>query len=66
MKRIAIDFDGVIHQHLSSFGDGEIKDPMVDGAREALYQFTKKGFGFLYFRLGYHQLGQTQKIKSSR
>lgn len=49
MKNIAIDFDGVIHQHLGSFGDGEIKYPIVDGARDALRELTAKGFQVLIF-----------------
>ncbi len=38
---ISIDFDGVIHQHFG-VGDGTVSGGIIDGAKDALEQLSKK------------------------
>ncbi|HYG15444.1 MAG TPA: hypothetical protein VEC12_06785 [Bacteroidia bacterium] len=41
--KIAIDFDGVIHGYSKGWHDGEIYDPPVPGAAEALKKLKEQG-----------------------
>jgi hypothetical protein len=45
--KIAIDFDGVLHGYSKGFGDGEIYDPPVPGAPEAMRKLKEQGH-YLY------------------
>jgi ribonucleotide monophosphatase NagD (HAD superfamily) len=45
--KIAIDFDGVLHGYSKGFQDGEIYDPPVPGAAEAMKKMKEQGH-YLY------------------
>jgi len=49
MKRLAIDFDGVIHKHDGEFGDGVPKYEPVEGARESLESLIDHGYEVMIF-----------------
>lgn len=41
-KNVCIDFDGVIHDNHSGFGDGTIYGPIISGASEAIRLLAQK------------------------
>lgn len=45
--KIAIDFDGVLHGYSQGYQDGEIYDPPVPGAAEAMKKMKEQGH-YLY------------------
>lgn len=45
--KIAIDFDGVLHGYSKGYQDGEIYDPPVPGAAEAMKKMKEQGH-YLY------------------
>lgn len=45
--KIAIDFDGVLHGYSQGYQDGEIYDPPVPGAAEAMKKLKEQGH-YLY------------------
>jgi hypothetical protein len=47
--KIAIDFDGVIHEYSKGWNGGEIYDPPVVGAKEALEALKAKGHTLYLF-----------------
>jgi ribonucleotide monophosphatase NagD (HAD superfamily) len=47
--KIAIDFDGVIHEYSKGWTTGQIYDPPVKGAREALQQLKARGHTIYLF-----------------
>ena len=47
--KIAIDFDGVIHEYSKGWNGGEIYDPPVAGAKEALEALKAKGHTLYLF-----------------
>lgn len=47
--KIAIDFDGVLHLYSKGWNGGEIYDPPVSGAKEALTALKKQGHTLYIF-----------------
>ncbi|MFH0853419.1 MAG: hypothetical protein V1853_03360, partial [bacterium] len=47
-RRLAIDFDGVIHKYSRGFDDGTIYDPPVAGTRQTLTKLREKWWIFIY------------------
>ena len=41
---ICVDFDGVIHKYSKGFQDGEIYDPPIEGAIDALHKLKERGY----------------------
>lgn len=48
-KQIAIDFDGVLHKNSRGWQNGEIYDPPMEGALDAVNVLRKKGFKIVVF-----------------
>ena len=48
-KTIAIDFDGVLHKYSKGWQDGDIYDEPTEGAIEALWKLTEKGYQVTIF-----------------
>lgn len=47
--KIAIDFDGVIHEYSKGWSDGSIYDPPVAGTKEALEKLKAEGHYIMIF-----------------
>lgn len=47
--RIAVDFDGVIHQSSKGWADGTIYDPPMEGCKEAMEKFLSLGYEVIIF-----------------
>ena len=48
-KRIAVDFDRVVHKYSEGWKDGSIYDEPVEGAIEAIKRLQKAGFEVFIF-----------------
>lgn len=48
MKTIAVDFDGVIHRYSEGWKDGDIYDPPVPGAFDALRKLLEDYYVFIF------------------
>lgn len=57
LVNLAVDFDGVIHKNSKGYHDGTIYDDIVDGARDALEELSKKYTIIVYTAKARHDRG---------
>jgi hypothetical protein len=62
-KRLAVDFDGVIHKYSKGWHDGTIYDPPVAGAKEALGKLKSQGYSILIFSVRANSAKQRSDMK---
>jgi hypothetical protein len=54
MKRILVDFDGVIHRYSKGWADGSIYDDPVEGVQEYLQKFIDQGYEVMIYSTRCH------------
>jgi hypothetical protein len=66
MKRVLVDFDGVIHRYSKGWADGSIYDLPVDGVQECLQKFIDDGYEVVVYSTRCHDRTHDEKFQPSQ